>query len=83
MVTDTYTKMKGKPVIVSVMMNNPTVFAEFEDKANALLIQFGVQDQALLDILTGINEPSALLPLQMPADVCILWKRRQRTSRWI
>ena len=59
MVTDTYAKMKGKPVIVSVMMNNPTVFAEFEDKANALLVQFGVQDQALLDILTGVNEPSA------------------------
>jgi beta-glucosidase len=69
MVTNAYTKMKGKPVIVSVMMNNPTVFAEFEDKANALIVQFGVQDQALLDILTGVNEPSALLPLQMPVDM--------------
>jgi len=69
MVTDTYAKMKGKPVIVSVMMNNPTVFGEFEDKANALLVQFGVQDQALLEIITGQNEPSALLPLQMPADM--------------
>ena len=69
MVTDAYSKMKGKPVIVSVMMNNPTVFAEFESKANALLVQFGVQDQALLDILTGASEPTALLPLQMPADM--------------
>ena len=69
MVTDTYAKMKGKPVIVSVMMNNPTVFAEFEDKTNALLVQFGVQDQAMLDIITGASEPSALLPLQMPADM--------------
>lgn len=69
MVTDTYVKMKGKPVIVSVMMNNPTVFGEFEDKANALLVQFGVQDQAILEILTGLREPSGLLPLQMPADM--------------
>jgi beta-glucosidase len=69
MVTDTYARMKGKPVIVSVMMNNPTVFAEFEDKSNALLVQFGVQDQALLDIITGASEPSALLPFQMPADM--------------
>ncbi len=69
MVTDTYVKMKGKPVIVSVMLNNPTVFGEFESKANALLVQFGVQDQAMLDILTGVSEPSALLPLQMPADM--------------
>ena len=58
MVTDTYAKMKGKPVIVSVMMNNPTVFSEFEDRTNALLVQFGVQDQALLDIITGVSEPS-------------------------
>ncbi|HEY2649685.1 MAG TPA: glycoside hydrolase family 3 C-terminal domain-containing protein, partial [Puia sp.] len=69
MVLNTYAKVKGKPVIVSVMMNNPTVFAEFEDKTNALLVQFGVQDQALLEILTGVSEPSALLPLQMPADM--------------
>jgi len=69
MVTDTYTKMNGKPVIVSVMMNNPTVFGEFEDKANVLLVQFGVQDQVLLEIITGQSEPSALLPLQMPADM--------------
>jgi beta-glucosidase len=69
MVTDTYAKMKGKPVIVSVMMNNPTVFGEFEDKSSALLVQFGVQDQALLDIITGASEPTGLLPLQMPADM--------------
>ncbi len=69
MVTDTYAKMKGKPVIVSVLMNNPTVFGEFEGKANALLVQFGVQDQALMDIITGAKEPSALLPMQMPADM--------------
>jgi beta-glucosidase len=69
MVTDTYAKMKGKPVIVSIMMNNPTVFGEFEDQANALLVQFGVQDQVILEILTGSREPSGLLPLQMPADM--------------
>jgi len=29
----------------------------------------GVQDQALMDILTGKAEPSALLPFQMPMDM--------------
>ncbi len=29
----------------------------------------GVQDQALMDILTGAAEPSALLPFQMPIDM--------------
>ncbi|GAB2701427.1 hypothetical protein GCM10027037_28320 [Mucilaginibacter koreensis] len=69
MVTDTYAQMKGKPVIVSVLLNNPMVFSEFENKANGILAHFGVQDQALLDIITGAREPSALLPMQMPADM--------------
>lgn len=69
MVTDTYAKMKGKPVIVSVNLNNPMVFGEFEKQANAIIGDFGVQGQASLDILTGKAEPSALLPMQMPKDM--------------
>lgn len=69
MVTDTYAKMNGKPVIVALNMANPTVAGEFEKQSNAILVHFGVQDQALLDILTGAYEPSGLLPLQMPADM--------------
>lgn len=69
MVTDTYAKMKGKPVIVSVNMNNPMVFGEFEKQASAIIVDFGVQGQASLDIMTGKAEPSALLPLQMPTDM--------------
>lgn len=69
MVTDTYTNMKGKPVIVALQLANPTVVKQFENQSNAILAHFGVQDQALLDILTGALEPSALLPMQMPADM--------------
>ena len=69
MINDTYKKMKGKPVIVSINMNTPMVFSEFEKNAAAILVHFSVQDQALLDILTGASEPSALLPLQMPANM--------------
>ena len=34
-----------------------------------LIVSFGVQDQALMDILSGKTEPSGLLPLQMPVDM--------------
>jgi beta-glucosidase len=61
--------MGGKPVVVVLTMAKPTVVAEFEPSANAILASFGVQDQAILDILTGAAEPSGLLPLQMPADM--------------
>jgi len=69
MVTETYAKMKGKPVIVAVQMSNPTIFSEFDKQASAILAHFSVQDQALMDILTGATEPSGLLPMQMPADM--------------
>jgi beta-glucosidase len=69
MVTDTRKKMKDKPVVVCALVNNPMVFSEVEKDASAILVHFGVQDQALMDIITGVTEPSGLLPLQMPADM--------------
>ncbi len=75
MVNDTYTKMKGKPVIVSVTVSNPMVFTEFEKNANAILVNFGVQDQALMELITGERVPTGLLPLQMPADMITVEKQ--------
>jgi beta-glucosidase len=69
MVLDTKKVMKDKPVIVSIVMSKPMVFSEFEKEASAILINFDVQDQAILDIITGVVEPSGLLPLQMPSDM--------------
>jgi beta-glucosidase len=69
MVNETKAKMGKKPVIVVVNISNPMVFSEIEKSADAILVHFGVQDQALLDIITGTAEPSALLPFQMPADM--------------
>lgn len=69
MVLYTRKVMKGKPVIVSIAMSKPMVFREFEKEADAILVTFDVQDQALLDIISGTAEPSGLLPLQMPADM--------------
>jgi beta-glucosidase len=69
LVLDAYNKMKGKPVIVSVTVSNPMVFSEFESRANAIIINFRTQDQAILDVIIGKAEPSGLLPLQMPLDM--------------
>ncbi len=69
MITETAAKMAGKPVIVSVNVSNPMIFSEFDNQANAILINFGAQDQAIFDLLTGKAEPSGLLPMQMPANM--------------
>jgi len=68
-ILDTRKAMGSKPVIVSIALSNPAIFGEFEKEVNGIIASFGVQDQALLDILTGKAEPSALLPVQMPANM--------------
>ncbi len=68
-IQDTKKAMNGKPVIVAITLSKPTIPAEFEKDANAIVASFGVQNQAMLDILTGAAEPSGLLPFQMPANM--------------
>ena len=68
-ILDTKEAMNGKPVIVCMGLTNPAVVAEFEKKIDGLVVSFGVQDQAMMDILSGTVEPSGLLPLQMPMDM--------------
>jgi beta-glucosidase len=68
-IRETKAAMKGKPVIVVITLSKPAIPAEFEKDANAIVANFGVQNQAILDILSGAAEPSALLPFQMPADM--------------
>ena len=50
-------------------MHNSAVLSELEPYADAIICQFGVQQQAILDIVSGRFEPSGLLPIQLPADM--------------
>ena len=56
-------------MIVSVNLKNPMVMAELEPCADAILVDYGVSPQAVLDVITGRFIPYGLLPLQMPADM--------------
>ena len=59
MVSETKRAMGEKPVIVILETGRPVVLSEIEPKADAILVSFNVQHQALLDIISGKNEPSA------------------------
>ena len=72
MVIDAKKAMKDKPVIVVVQISNPMVFSEFEKDADAILGAFGIQDQALMDIIAGTSEPSGLLPLPFSLRLCTI-----------
>lgn len=67
-IRETVKKMNGKPVIVCMALSKPAIVSEFEKGVPALVVSFGVQNQAILDILTGV-EPQGLLPFQMPANM--------------
>jgi beta-glucosidase len=77
LVAETRAKMKNKPVVVSVGISNPMVFSEIEKDATAILLNFGVQDQAIFDILSGKAAPSARLPMQLPADMITVEKQAE------
>jgi beta-glucosidase len=74
-ILDTKKAMNGKPVLVAVTVSNPMVFGEFEKDVDAIVGEFGVQTEALLDIVSGKTEPSGLLPLQMPKDMTTVEKQ--------
>jgi len=69
LVLETRKQMGNKPVVVVVNVSKPMIFAEIEQAADAILVHMGVQDQALMDLISGAVEPSALLPFQMPASM--------------
>ncbi|MCX8212517.1 MAG: glycoside hydrolase family 3 C-terminal domain-containing protein [Lewinella sp.] len=81
LVNDTKAKMGDKPVIVIVQVSKPMVFAEIEGDAAAILVHMGVQDQAIMETITGKSEPSGLLPFQMPADMITVEKQFEDVPR--
>jgi beta-glucosidase len=74
-ILETKKAMNGKPVIVSVALTNPMVFSEFEKEVDAIVGEFGVQIDAQMDIVSGLVEPSGLLPMQMPINMSVVEKQ--------
>ncbi|MCA6079107.1 glycoside hydrolase family 3 protein [Fulvivirga sedimenti] len=69
MIRETVAAMNGKPVIVILKTSNPVVISEVEAEVDGLLVNFFVSDQAVFEIISGKQEPSGLLPMQMPANM--------------
>ncbi len=80
-VNETKVKMGNKPVIVVVRVSNPMIFSEIEKSADAIFVQMGVQNQVILDIISGAAEPSALLPFQMPIDMKTVEEQKEDVPR--
>ncbi len=62
-------KLGEKPVIAVIRMHNPMVMAELEPYADAILVDFGVTQKAICELIRGKHEPKGRLPIQLPADM--------------
>lgn len=76
----------GKPVIVAVNSKGKSpiagqVMGEFEAKSDAILYGFNIDNKAFLDIACGKTEPSALLPIQLPASMDAVEKQASDAPR--
>lgn len=81
LVRNTKKLMGDKPVVVYVSTERPFVPAEIEPWCDALLIGFGVSNNAVLDLISGAAEPYGLLPCQMPADMKTVEQQYEDVSR--
>lgn len=79
-ILETREAMPNKPIIVAMDAKNPCVVAEFEEVVDAMLIGFNVQNQAILDILSGQHVPSGLLPFQMPKNMDVVELQKEDVS---
>jgi beta-glucosidase len=57
------------PTIVTVYLDRPAILTSLRDRVSALIVNFGVSDAALLDVLTGAARPEGSLPFELPSSM--------------
>jgi beta-glucosidase len=57
------------PTVVTVYLDRPAILTAIRDRVGALVANFGVSDEALLDVLTGRARPEGRLPFELPSSM--------------
>jgi beta-glucosidase len=57
------------PAVVTIYLDRPAILTNVVDKAAAILGNFGVSDQALLEVITGRDAPQGKLPFELPSSM--------------
>jgi beta-glucosidase len=67
---DNLVKLSAKlPVITTVYLDRPAILGNIAARSQALVANFGVSDQALLDVLMGKHRPEGRLPFELPSSM--------------
>jgi beta-glucosidase len=57
------------PTVVTVYLDRPAILTALKPRVRALVANFGVSDEALLDVLTGRARPEGRLPFELPSSM--------------
>ena len=57
------------PTVVTVYLDRPAILTPLRDRARAVIANFGVSDEALLDVLAGRAKPEGKLPFELPSSM--------------
>ena len=60
---------KTVPTVVDIYIDRPAVVPEINQNAKALLVNFGSNDRALLDVVFGKYKPGGHLPIELPSSM--------------
>ncbi|HEV7991714.1 MAG TPA: glycoside hydrolase family 3 N-terminal domain-containing protein [Gemmatimonadaceae bacterium] len=56
------------PTVVTVYLDRPAILTPLKGRARAIVANFGVSDDALLDVLAGRAKPMGKLPFDLPTS---------------
>jgi beta-glucosidase len=57
------------PTVVTVMLDRPAILANVKPLVAALFGDFGISDEALLDVIAGRAQPEGSLPFELPSSM--------------
>lgn len=59
----------GIPCVVALDISQPMCVHEFESEVDAIVVSMSGSTEAICRVVSGTDEPSGLLPMQMPRDM--------------
>ncbi len=64
------------PTIVTVYLDRPAILTNVKDRTSALLANFGITDEGLLEVITGKGFPEGHLPFELPSSMRAVEQQR-------
>jgi beta-glucosidase len=64
------------PTVVSIYLDRPAILTPIRDRAAAVLVNFGISDEALFDVIVGRAAPRGRLPFDLPSSMVAVAAQR-------